>query len=254
MSDELAEQHYWDSSYKNLVLGTLPKTDVLRNWIQTFFDRLPPGQSKTAIEIGCFPGQYLSVFGELGYELQGIDRTPRVEIDLPNHLKANGFSTGEFIRDDFLTYSFDRQYDVVTSFGFIEHFQNWENVLLKHACLVKPGGHLVIETPNFRGTIQRTLHWLVDRENLARHNLEAMQFQGWADLLKAEGFEIIFCGCFGRFAFWADNQQRNIFQRATLVLLEHCVPFVSQILPRDVVAYSPYCGLIARRRDNQPNE
>ena len=219
----------------------------MRKWIEGHFSRLNGDEPKTVLEIGCFPGQYLSVFGELGYELHGIDRTPRVEADMPCHLKSLCFRMGQFSRNDFLASRFTRQYDVVASFGFIEHFTNWDVVLHKQASLVKSGGFIVVETPNFRGFVQRLLHRLLDRENLNRHNLEAMRIDGWKTLLAAEGFEICTCGYFGRVAFWVDHQKRTLVQRAFLVLVEHAVRFISRLPIRDSGAYSPFCGLVARR-------
>jgi 2-polyprenyl-3-methyl-5-hydroxy-6-metoxy-1,4-benzoquinol methylase len=39
----------------------------------------------------------------------------------------------------------------VISFGFIEHFDNPENVIQKHLDLLKPGGILIVGVPNFTG-------------------------------------------------------------------------------------------------------
>ena len=76
----LVPQEYWDKGYETLELDIAPKDDTVRRWIELFFSNRGKGR---CLEIGCFPGRYLAVFGELGYELNGIDLTPRVESDLP---------------------------------------------------------------------------------------------------------------------------------------------------------------------------
>lgn len=247
MKNELVEQAYWDTGYARCVLDLAPTTDTVRRWIERHLPPARPGEIQTALEVGCFPGRYLAVFGNLGYLVNGIDRTQRVEKDLPDFLRAKGCRTGEFVRGDFLTHNFAAQYDLVASFGFIEHFSEWESVLLKQAALVKPGGRLMVTTPNFRGAGQRLLHTLVDRDNLHRHNRDAMQTNNWKLLIEAAGFEVPFCGCFGGFEFWVDQQARNVFQRATLALIERCVPLLAKTLTRNRNIYSPYCGLVARK-------
>ncbi len=66
-------------------------------------------------------------------------------------------------------------YDVVCSFGLIEHFSNWAELLRGMRIMSRPGAWLVVSTPNFRGWFQQAFHRLVDRVNFDRHNLDAMQ-------------------------------------------------------------------------------
>lgn len=73
---------------------------------------------------------------------------------------------------------FCRASDVVSSFGFIEHFTNWREVLAKHAEPVADDGHLIIEAPNFTGAFQRWLHVNFDKANSARHRKSWSPFCG----------------------------------------------------------------------------
>ena len=65
----------------------------------------------------------------------------------------------------------------VSSFGFIEHFVNWKEILTQQARLVNNGGYLVVEAPNFYGLIQKMLHWFFDKENYKRHYVPSMSPQ-----------------------------------------------------------------------------
>lgn len=104
-----------------------PQDNAIRKWIENYFSVMSSSyHSRSVLEIGCFPGKFLSVFGELGYELNGIDISPRVETDLPIWLRDKGYKTGNFINADFFDYADSRKYGVVCSFGFIEHFVNWQ--------------------------------------------------------------------------------------------------------------------------------
>jgi SAM-dependent methyltransferase len=166
----LADQTYWDQSYERYEFRPAPDDNMLLRWIR---QSLPPGTG-ACLEVGCFPGRFLPILGELGYELHGIDLTPRVEQDLPAWLRNQGYRVGRFVKGEFLSWDPGRRYDVVCSFGFIEHFSDWPAVLRSQARLVAKGGYLVVSTPNFRGALQWLLHWSLDRQNLKRHNIWSM--------------------------------------------------------------------------------
>jgi cyclopropane fatty-acyl-phospholipid synthase-like methyltransferase len=157
---------------------------------------------------------------------------------------------GEIKRADIWCHEPKRTYEVVCSFGLIEHFVEWPQLLARHARLVQNKGYLVVSTPNFRGWIQRMLHVALDLENYRRHNISAMSPRNWGRMVGESGFRIIDCGWFGRFDFWADHQPRNIFQKATLKIIHRSLPRLKG-LPAKVAAYAPYCGLVAQKALNE---
>jgi 2-polyprenyl-3-methyl-5-hydroxy-6-metoxy-1,4-benzoquinol methylase len=243
MKDEFIAQERWDQSYAQLRLRSAPANDPIRVWLE---QHVPLGQG-TCLELGCFPGSYLAVLAELGYEVHGIDRTPRVTPDLRDWMQHQGYRTGEFVRGDVFSYAYKRQYDVVCSFGLIEHFGRWSELVSVHARLVRDGGLLVITTPNFRGWFQCVLHQWLDSANLAEHNLDAMRPRRWADVVRPLGFTVVWCGYIGPFDFWVEPQPRPRWQAAVLKGLLTLKP-VGRLLPDNVGAYAPYCGLLAQRR------
>lgn len=239
----LAEQSYWDDAYANHQLTeVLDAGDIVKAWLLKY---VPPIENGTCFEVGCFPGRYLTVLGKLGYELNGLDLTPRVLNDFPIWLKSLGYKTGEFVQKNFLEFSSAKKYDVVCSFGFIEHFTNWEEIFVKHIELVKPGGYLVIETPNFKGLAQRIIHYFLDRENYNRHYLPAMSPKKWSALCRKHGFEIIHSGYIGEFQFWVDKEPTTYFKRKFFQALIDYYPRLRR-LPPEKKMYSPYCGIVAR--------
>jgi len=50
------------------------------------------------------------------------------------------------------------KFDIVASFGFIEHFTNWVEILESHISLLNNNGYLIVEVPNFIGPFQHWLH------------------------------------------------------------------------------------------------
>ena len=239
----LVDQSYWDASYSGMRPAIAPPDDALRQWLEA---HVPKAQGvQHALEVGCYPGRYLAVLGRSGYTIHGVDLTPGVE-HMADALKATGLSTGDFRRTDFLKMEVHRTYELVCSFGFIEHFTDWRSVLLKHAELVAPGGMLVIETPNFKGGVQQLFHRWLDRTNLARHNLDAMDPHQWATLLRAQGFTVQWCGWFGRFDFWSDPEPDSLGHRIGAKLLGMLKPRLAR-MKEGSPSLSPYCGLIATK-------
>jgi SAM-dependent methyltransferase len=243
MKELFIEQERWDEGHLKQVLAISPRGDPIRAWIEKTFK----AGKGSCLEMGCFPGRYLALFGELGYEVHGIDLTPRVETDLKPWLASRGVKTGDFVRADVFTHDFKRQFDVVCSFGLIEHFGSWAKLLARHAELVLDGGYLVVSTPNFRGWIQRALHLAIDSENYAEHNIDAMVPSAWADVVRPLGFRVIECGWIGPFDFWVGaSLKMNWRAKIVYKLLRKSIP-LWRVLPDNCGPYAPYCGLIAQK-------
>jgi 2-polyprenyl-3-methyl-5-hydroxy-6-metoxy-1,4-benzoquinol methylase len=240
---DFVEQSHWDKGYE----GMSPVSCTPEDPIRLLLLRSLPKANLRCYELGCFPGRYLAVLGELGYELNGCDLTPNVT-DLAEWCRQRGYQTGTFIQGDVFQLDESSQYDIVTSFGLIEHFGNWEELFLKHAELIAPGGYLIVTTPNFRSPFQFLLHKTLDSENMKIHNVDAMNPARWAQLAETTGFEVLFHGGIGRFEFWAAAQKRGILQKILLRLVRATRP-LWRLAPEGTLALAPYYGVIARRPD-----
>ena len=65
---------------------------------------------------------------------------------------------------------------------------------------------------------------------------------------RAPGFDVFWAECFGRFDYWMSPGRRSVTARALLKGLNVLRPTLSTLLPVGVRSYSPYGGIIARRR------
>ena len=220
-----------------------PEGDPVRTWLTKHLR----GVRGAALELGCFPGRFLAVLGEFDFALNGVDLTPRVTTDLPDWLRSLGHRVDTIQQGDVFQQVWDRQFDVVCSFGLIEHFEQWEALWRKHARLVAPGGWLLISTPNFRGGLQGLIHRRLDQENLSKHNMAAMDPLRWRELAREEGLEVIECGAFGEFDCWVANQKRGAFSRLAVKFLRRVKPWLAKILPAGDLRFAPYYGIVARR-------
>jgi SAM-dependent methyltransferase len=236
----LASKEYWDAGYRDFKFFAMPKNYPICKMIYKHF---PATNNKAIFEIGIFPGRFIYHFGRLGYEINGVDQTPFLN-EMINWFKGENFKTGYFDGGDLLKMNTDKKYDVVFSSGFIEHFENFPEIIKIHADLTKQGGMIYITAPNFAGSIQKFLHKTFDRESFDKHNLLAMDVKRWEEILTQEGFEIIESGYFGGFDFWISSQNKNIFKKILGKILSK---ITLRFIP-NMRIYSPEIILIAKKK------
>ena len=146
----------------------------------------------SCFEIGCYPGNFLIYFAKvLGYNVSGLDMTPHLLEKTPAYLQKNGVTINELIHQDFMEYKPSKVYDLVCSFGFVEHFLNYEEIITKHIQMVKTGGTLIITCPSLNG-LQYYLHLLIDRKCLPSHVISAMSLRKWRRILEKNHMRLLY--------------------------------------------------------------
>jgi 2-polyprenyl-3-methyl-5-hydroxy-6-metoxy-1,4-benzoquinol methylase len=83
---------------------------------------------------------------------------------------------GKVIHSDFREYAklSGEKYDFVCSYGLIEHFTNFEQVMKYHLDFVKPGGIVYIMVPNYSVFPVHNLLELFSKETIETHNFKCM--------------------------------------------------------------------------------
>jgi SAM-dependent methyltransferase len=251
MSDNqiFAPQQVWDHEYKgikNNLDAYVDENDKVSIWLNKFL-AAQPGQGKSILEIGCFPGRYLFHFGKHQYELNGIDITDEMDGQFSQWLRGKGFTVGDIEKADVFKYQPPKKYDIVASFGFIEHFSNFTDLIKQQISWTKPGGFTIISVPDFANPVQGFFHKLADKELLSIHNLKAMDLKAWKEALKGTNTEIIFEGHFGGYAFWAGQQKRNIFQKLIVKTGYFLNNTLSGKIKKSSPLYSPFMGIILKK-------
>ncbi len=100
------------------------------------------------LEAGCGLGNWLFIFEKMGFKPFGIDlslaslETAR-EYCQNNNLKLS-FLLGDVRKIPFK----DNYFDIVVSYGVIEHFVNSKDAVMEFYRVLKPGGVCLITTPN----------------------------------------------------------------------------------------------------------
>jgi 2-polyprenyl-3-methyl-5-hydroxy-6-metoxy-1,4-benzoquinol methylase len=197
----LTSREYWIGEWKQIAARRHRRSRVLPE-IRAHLPRRP---GLSFFEVGCAPGGILADYcRRFGYVAHGIDYAEdpaRIEA----FLRDEGVRVGRIHKRDFFSWNPPERYDIVASFGFIEHFENPEPVADRHFALVRPGGRVILSVPNFAGA-QRLLRWIADAENLGRHNTRCMSlafFRATAVRNRARLLQATYAG--GHFGFWIDE-------------------------------------------------
>ena len=174
--NNLTDKHFWADGWKNFKPSKVPD--------KLFFTKYIPKEvtgKRNFIEIGGFPGTYSVYFNQqFGLDVTlldfYIDKQIIEQVEEVNYLPTD---TIHYIESNFFTFKSERQYDVVFSSGFIEHFQNTKDVINRHIELLSEKGVLLILLPNFRG-INGLLNRIFDKKSYKAHNINSMHL----DLLR----------------------------------------------------------------------
>lgn len=191
---------YDDSWSSAKLIENVRKRD---EWIRVVKSFIPNARLKY-LELGCAPGLYTAALAEgMDWEIYGIDYSDDAE-KFQKTLSLVNKKSKVFICDLF-SKRIDGIYDVVCSFGLVEHFRNCslEEIFKIHDSYLADGGYLVIEMPNFTG-FQYFWHYIFDRPDLDNHNIDVMQPSAmkW---FEDHDYEIIHNDYVGPVRFWGNS-------------------------------------------------
>lgn len=197
---ELTEVEFWNRYWEGCAL---PNTvDVNFSFDRCLSNALRTelvGVKGEVLEVGCAPGKWLAFMAaEFGLKPSGIEYSPAGMKATAKNFQILGLPLGDIHTGDFFKIEPSRQYDVVMSFGFIEHFTDADSVVERHLQWLKPGGTLILGVPNFRG-IYYFLQKILDQGILDKHNLDVMRlsyFEHLADRYRLNRASIRYIGSF----------------------------------------------------------
>jgi SAM-dependent methyltransferase len=183
-TDTLVEKEFWETEYYWASARPPIRPDLDMPFDRSMAAALERLAHATAddrvLEVGCAPAKWLGFYGSrFGSYVEGVEYSEKGATLSRENLAALGVP-GVIHHADFFTCPVE-QYDLVLSFGFIEHFDRLESVFARHLQFVRPGGRLVIGVPNFHG-LNRILQRLADPAYLELHNLRAMDPALYRDL------------------------------------------------------------------------
>lgn len=219
--------------------------DVIRNVTK----QLPHGGS--CIEIGGFPGYfsiYFKKYCRLNPTLLDFYFDERIFNEV---IEFNGFHKSDIqcIRDDVFTHMPTEHYDLVASFGLIEHFIDLKKILTAHIKYMKPDAILLIGLPNFKG-INGLLQKYFDPANLSIHNIDVMNLKSIKDSLSELGLSQIEVSYYPSTQVWLEHlDQRGVLIGLLVRIINKLMPLLGLLFGKKNKILSN--SIIAIARANQ---
>jgi len=207
------DQQYWEKYYKAKRINTERITKVVGLY-DVYWEKLIHACKKkpeTIIEIGAYPGRYLAYLASK-YKLQPTSLDFNSDVNaIKSVFKSFNIDNFDCIQADFLEHQTNLKYDLVISVGFIEHFENFDEVMDKHCKYLSETGAMLIMIPNMR-YVKKWYAQLLDSQNLKIHNLKSMKLKNFKDFADRNNLELKTLTYFGGFPFNV-HQNLNFWQR-----------------------------------------
>jgi SAM-dependent methyltransferase len=173
---------------------------------------LSQSRSIKFLEVGCAPAGYMIYFNQVfGWEVAGIELSEPGLVRSKLWLEANGVKARLYAGDIFKVEP-DCQYDVVGSFGLVEHFDDPLPCYRAMMRWIRPGGAMILTVPNMIGPIGRAMRFRNYQEYLAHQRFSPADL---ANHCRAVGLRVVFHGLVGNLyiPLLFDPLTRNKFQR-----------------------------------------
>ena len=146
------------------------------------------------LDFGCGAGTFLRCARERGWEVVGVEGS----VPAATHSRSTGLDVREGVIEDL---KLSGRFDVVTAFQTIEHFADPLAFLSNIRNLLKPGGLLVLTTPDRRSLLGKLMgkRWFgyFNDEHLFFYDCGSFQKSiekaGFSDVVVVNGAEICRC-------------------------------------------------------------
>ena len=119
------------------------RLNIYLPFINPLRDLLAPA---LAIDLGCGRGEWLELLGEIGFEAQGVD----LDEGMLDFCRERGLTTSNRDACEYLKELPNDSQTLVSAFHLVEHlhFADLRLIVTESLRVLKPGGLLILETPN----------------------------------------------------------------------------------------------------------
>ncbi len=218
-------------------------------------DLVPGGR---LIELGSAPGRYAVMLSKMSkYEPFGVEYTESGAKLNKRTFEHFGINPANVFHDSFLSPNFISQhqnsFDVVSSFGLIEHFDDPKGAVKAHLELLKTGGTLVVSVPNYLGW---NGFWLkiMDPKLADGHNFDVMKLTNFKSMFENSGLDIQYLGMAARYHYFFNGKQTGLRRFIQLLhvnaepIIHKVLSLASKFINVETRFFSPYLLCVARKR------
>ena len=263
---KLSTQNYWDKVLADAQLPRINTPKVYRFKVtMDFIDRyLRDKNYKTLLEIGCGSSGWLPYFArKYNLKVSGIDYSQIGCRLAEENLKMQNIPYGEIICKDIFESDCTngKKYDIIFSYGVIEHFDNADEVVKIFTSYLNPGGIIISLVPNLNGAmgvISRyfvmdiyKMHIVIDSDKLKK-------------LHRSNKLELVKCNYAGTFTFsvlplirskrwlFKEGSVQRRFTTFTIDILDKIITKFLMLVKINLPSryFSPYVICIAKKKVN----
>lgn len=163
-NEKLSSKEYWDEVLKKTKLPVMVSDKQYTAWIQNIFfeEILKQKQYKTLIEVGSGSSAWLPYLAKkYNLKVSGLDYSETGCRICEENLKLLGADYDEVVCEDIFAWESEKKYDVIISFGVIEHFDDPVKIIEIFARHLNPEGVMITVIPNLPGLAGKLTKWLL---------------------------------------------------------------------------------------------
>jgi len=232
------QKEFWENYWSDF--------QVLKN-NNVFFEKVLsefPNEGKL-IEIGGFPGQYSAYFKKkFNYEVTILDfHIDPLIINKIEQIYDIPLNSIKYVNDDFLNVALNENFDIVCSFGFIEHFSDTKLLINRHLGMLKSNGILLITIPNFAG-LNGLIQKFLDKTNYNIHNIDCMNIKLLNAILINLNCKTFTIGYIGKPTVWLEKSSGR---KRIISLFIKLISKLIKYLPSKNRFLSPYIYILVKK-------
>ncbi len=262
-SKDIAGKEFWDEVWEeSTFLAPIRPYGSLNNYMDTkyheffknYFSMMDTKKMKL-LEIGCARSVWLPYFAkEYNFDVHGIDYSEKGCEQAREILKKERVNGTVICADMFRPPKLlVENFDVVISFGVVEHFSNTVDVIKAHAKFLKVGGFLIVANiPNLHGILG--IIWPLFNRRFYETHLR-LSPEILSQSFKMSDMELLNCDYFGVFNLnYIDlENKQSIFYKPFAHLrsiLSKIVWSINMIYPflKDTKTFSPLINCVGKKK------
>jgi len=196
MNQDKAGEDYWESVWNQQSVINKIDLDYYTNKLlhSLYGNYFKQDSKKSVCEIGCAMSQNLLYFYDyFGYKINGFDYEKKALLKTQEIYKTMGYEANIY-HHDFFNIDQVEQYDILSSFGVFEHFENLGEVINITKTYLKDEGMILTVIPNMNGIVG----FLQKKLNKKVYDVHIPYTKN--DILKAHessGYKTLYCGYYG---------------------------------------------------------
>ena len=181
------------------------------------------------LEVGCGRGSLSSYFADDGWNCTLLDYSPTV-LETARKVFANNGHIANFVLGDATNLEFeDNSFDVTTSIGLLEHFEDVRPVISEQLRVLRPGGwflgYVVPERPD---NVQRYFNWINKGLKFASSIMPADEKPAKPDIYRSDYDSSHYIAAM----VGLDYTELKTFGMYSMPMISHSPEFPFSLLPR----------------------